>query len=90
MDAHETYPTQIAWLLEGDPAIRYHTLKDLVKVSGQALHHERQRILREGWGRRLLDLQEEDGTWSHALYSPKWTSTLGVRTSCKRLSQFRN
>ncbi len=75
MDAPETYQTQIAWLLEGDPSIRYHTLKDLVKVSGQALHHERQRILTEGWGRRLLYLQEEDGRWSHALYSPKWTST---------------
>jgi len=29
----------------------------------------------EGWGTRLLAAQDADGQWSHALYSPKWTST---------------
>ena len=71
MDVQEQYHTQIAWLLEGDPSIRYHTMKDLVKAPGQTLHNEQQAILRDGWGRRFLDLQDDDGTWANALYAPK-------------------
>ena len=29
----------------------------------------------EGWGRRLLALQDEAGTWAGRMYSPKWIST---------------
>ncbi len=36
---------------------------------------ERRRSEREGWVRRLLDLQEPDGTWGGGIYSPKWIST---------------
>ncbi len=85
MDFQETYASQIAWLLDGDPSIRYQTLRDLTNAHGHDIHKDRQRILKEGWGRRLLDLQEEDGTWSHALYSPKWTSTFYTLLLLKRL-----
>jgi len=84
MDVQEKYHKQIAWLLEGDPSVRFHTLRDLVKVPGQALYNEQQNILRSGWGRRFLDLQEEDGTWANALYAPKWTSTFYTLLLLKR------
>jgi hypothetical protein len=75
MNFQEKYKKQIAWLLEGDPSIRYQTLRDLVRANVKDIKKERQRILNEGWGGRLMELQEENGTWSNALYSPKWTST---------------
>ncbi len=84
MDVQEQYKTQIAWLLEGDPSIRYYTLRDLVHAPVQEITQERQKILKEGWGRRLMDLQEDNGTWSNALYSPKWTSTFYTLLVLKR------
>jgi hypothetical protein len=32
-------------------------------------------VAREGWGARLLSLQDDDGQWGGGAYSPKWTST---------------
>lgn len=61
--------------MQGDPSIRYQTMRDLLDASPEDIRREQQEILRQGWGKSLLDLQEEDGTWSHAFYSPKWTST---------------
>jgi hypothetical protein len=71
----------VSWLLEGDPAIRWQTLRDLVEDGKQAVDRERQRIAREGRGARLLAEQDAAGTWAGGksgdggLYSPKWTST---------------
>ena len=65
----------IAWLLDGDPAIRWQVLRDIVGAPPKHVDAERQRVAREGWGARLLDLQDADGRWAGALYSPKWTST---------------
>jgi len=36
---------------------------------------ERAKVGREGWGARLLALQDPQGTWAGGLYNPKWTST---------------
>jgi hypothetical protein len=36
---------------------------------------ERRHVATEGWGARLLELQDRDGTWAGGLYTPKWTST---------------
>jgi hypothetical protein len=71
----------IQWLLEGDPAIRWQALQDLVGAEESILERERRRISREGWGARLLAHQDPEGTWAGGqssdggLYSPKWTST---------------
>jgi hypothetical protein len=51
------------WLLKGDPAIRWRVLKDLVKAPQSEILFERKKIGKEGWGRRLLSLQNEDGKW---------------------------
>ena len=71
----------IEWLLEGDPAIRWQVLRNLVGASAGAVERERRRVARDGWGARLLARQDPEGTWAGGkssdggLYSPKWTST---------------
>ena len=71
----------IQWLLKGDPAIRWQTLRDLTEASEWAVMRERRKVSREGWGARLLARQDPEGTWAGGrssdggLYSPKWTST---------------
>jgi len=69
------------WLLDGDPAIRWQSLRDLVGAPARTVERERQKISRHGWGARLLAKQDKKGTWAGGqtsdagLYSPKWTST---------------
>ncbi|HEV2426486.1 MAG TPA: hypothetical protein VGZ29_16800 [Terriglobia bacterium] len=71
----------ISWLLDGDPAIRWQTMRDLTGAGGEAAERERRKVPREGWGARLLAKQGRDGRWARGkssdsgLYSPKWIST---------------
>jgi hypothetical protein len=65
----------VAWLLAGDPAIRWQVLRDLLCAPAPDVAAARDRVAVEGWGARLLALQDADATWAGALYSPKWTST---------------
>lgn len=79
----------IAWLMEGDAAIRWQTLRDLLGAPEPDWKAERQRTLQEGWGAQLLARQDAsgrwgakslvrqnaDGYWGGGIYLPKWTST---------------
>lgn len=65
----------IQWLLEGDPAIRWQTQRDLLDWTPRRYTADRKRVATEGWGARLLKKQDEAGTWGGGLYSPKWIST---------------
>ncbi len=65
----------IAWLSAGDPAIRWQVERDLLDASPEEVDAERALVATCGWGRRLLDRQDAEGTWARGLYSPKWTST---------------
>ena len=76
----------VQWLLDGDPAIRWQALRDLVRADERTVVRERARVASEGWGARLLAKQSRDGRWAAAgsrgrkssdagLYTPKWTST---------------
>lgn len=65
----------IPWLMEGDPAIRWQTLRDLSAAPAGGWQVERQRTLTEGWGAQFLALQAPDGSWGGGIYSPKWIST---------------
>ncbi|MFZ5908445.1 MAG: hypothetical protein ACOYYU_00330 [Chloroflexota bacterium] len=68
--------TQITdWLMEGDPAIRWQVLRDLLDAPPEEYEKERGRVAFEGWGADLLSRQDADGKWAGGLYSPKWTST---------------
>jgi len=64
-----------AWLLEGDPAIRWQVRRDLTGAPSAEVVAERSRVATEGWGARLLALQADDGQWGGGVYSPKWIST---------------
>jgi len=71
----ESLDTSLAWLMAGDPAIRWQTMRDLLDETPAAWQAEQQRTLTEGWGSRLLACQNPDGGWGKGVYSPKWTST---------------
>jgi hypothetical protein len=65
----------IDWLLAGDPAIRWQTLRDLAEAPDAVWKREQSRVATAGWGARLLALEGADGRWAGGLYTPKWTST---------------
>lgn len=80
-----------AWLLDGDPAIRWQVMRDLVGSPPDAVARERARVAKEGWGKALLDLQWPDGSWGGGAWAPHdfseaewerdgqaWTSTMWV------------
>ena len=71
MDSNET----VNWLLEGDPSVRYQVFRDLLSKSDEEIEKAQLAIATSGWGRKLLNLQDEKGLWGGGLYSPKWTST---------------
>jgi len=63
------------WLLEGDPAIRWHVMRDVLEEPPAVYRAERAKVATQGWGQRLLAEQDPDGNWGGGLYSPKWIST---------------
>jgi hypothetical protein len=65
----------LQWLLDGDPAIRWQVHRDLLDSPLEVVAAERARVAQEGWGCRLLERQDPQGTWGGGLYSPKWIST---------------
>ena len=76
----------IDWLLEGDPAIRWQVLRDLTSAPAGEVATERARVEREGWGARLLALEDPDGLWDGGACFPAayagdepgqpWTATM--------------
>lgn len=64
----------IDWLLEGDPAIRWQTQRDLLDASPRRWRAEQSRTATSGWCAQYLAKQDHSGGWGGGLYSPKWTS----------------
>ncbi|KAA0019491.1 squalene cyclase [Antrihabitans cavernicola] len=62
--------TLIPWLLDSDPTLRWQVERDLVGVSPAVWEATRARIEFEGFGVRLLALQEPDGQWAGGAYFP--------------------
>ena len=62
--------TAIDWLLEGDPAIRWQTLRDVTDAPPGVVAAERSRVADEGWGARILALQGDDGLWEGGALFP--------------------
>jgi hypothetical protein len=73
------------WLLEGDPAIRWQVERDVLIKAPVVWEVTRADVARVGWGKRLLDQQDEGGTWGQGLYGPKWTSTTYTLLLLRRL-----
>jgi hypothetical protein len=76
----------IDWLLEGDPAIRWQVLRDLLDAPAGEVAAERARVEHEGWGAQLLALEDPDGLWAGGACFPAdyrgggggqpWTATM--------------
>lgn len=77
--------TVITWLLQGDPAIRWQTQRDLSGEQKEQWEMEKAKVAKEGWGARLLSHQDDEGTWGGGLYSPKWISTTYTLLLLRRL-----
>ncbi len=75
----------IAWLLSGDPSVRWQVMGDLLGRSQDLVSVERARVATDGWGAQLLAVQDADGGWAGALYRPKWTSTTYTLLLLERL-----
>ena len=59
----------VDWLLAGDAAIRWQTLRDLAGASERTWKREQRKIASHGWGARLLALQDADGRWAGGVYT---------------------
>src|SRR5262245_4664863 len=74
------------WLLGGDPAIRWQVLEDIDDAPPDDVSAERARVEHEGWGARLLAVEDPDGLWAGGACFPAdyrgegpgqpWTSTM--------------
>jgi hypothetical protein len=71
----ETHHDVIDWLMAGDPAIRWQTMRDLLDAPAKQWQAEQRKTLSEGWGAQLLAHQDANGMWGGGVYSPKWIST---------------
>ncbi|MFO7548005.1 MAG: squalene cyclase [Acidimicrobiia bacterium] len=64
----------IDWLLDpehSDPAIRWQVMRDLLDAPRPEWEAERARVETEGWGARLLALEDEDGQWAGGALFPR-------------------
>ena len=61
----------VDWLLEGDPAIRWQVLRDLLHAPSEPVAAARARVEVEGWGARLLALRGPDGQWDGGACFPR-------------------
>jgi len=75
----------VAWLVAGDPSVRWQAERDLLDKPEEIWRRTRQRIGAEGWGHDLLAHQDATGTWGGGLYQPKWTSTTYTLLLLRRL-----
>ena len=82
----DTDSSVIEWLLDGDPAIRWQVMRDLLDAPAGDVAAERARVEHEGWGERLLAAEDPDGLWAGGACFPAsyrggeqgqpWTATM--------------
>ncbi len=60
----------LAWLLDGDPSLRWQVQRDLAGEPEEVWEATRARVAREGFGARLLSYQDDDGRWAGGAYFP--------------------
>jgi hypothetical protein len=58
------------WLLDSDPALRWQVQRDVVGDPAEVWERTRTRIATEGFGARLLSLQDPDGQWAGGAFFP--------------------
>jgi len=60
----------IGWLRDSDPVLRWQVERDLLHEPAQVWQATRARIATEGFGARLLALQDSDGQWAGGAFFP--------------------
>lgn len=60
----------IDWLLDSDPTLKWQVERDLLGVPADVWEATRESTAKVGNGKRLLDLQDEDGQWDGGAYFP--------------------
>jgi hypothetical protein len=69
----------LEWLLDGDPAIRWQVMRDLLDATPEEWESERARTVETGWVAQLLGHQGDDGEWPKGRWSAStWTLLLLV------------
>ncbi len=63
-------PALLDWLLDADPALRWQVERDLAGMPQEVWTATRARVAVEGFGARLLELQDPDGQWAGGSYFP--------------------
>jgi hypothetical protein len=71
----ENMTNTIDWLMEGDAAVRWQVMRDLLDAPEGDWQAERRRTAESGWGAQLMAQQDAQGSWGGGIYTPKWTST---------------
>jgi hypothetical protein len=61
----------LTWLLDSDPALRWQVERDLAGARREVWETTRARVATEGFGARLLALQDPDGQWAGGAFFPK-------------------
>src|SRR3954453_4585355 len=59
-----------SWLLDSDPALRWQVERDVSGDSPSVWEATRARVAKEGFGARLLALQDPDGRWAGGAFFP--------------------
>lgn len=59
------------WLTDSDPVLRWQVERDLFGLDKEVWQQTKRLAGSEGFGARLLSLQDEDGTWAGGAYFPK-------------------
>ncbi|HSM02893.1 MAG TPA: hypothetical protein VK960_10715 [Acidimicrobiia bacterium] len=92
----------IDWLLDSDPSVRWQVMRDLLDLPESDWAPERARIETEGWGARLLALEDPDGLWAGGACFPAdfvwggdepmqpWTATMHTLQTLQILGLDRN
>ncbi|GGC07108.1 hypothetical protein [Cellulomonas carbonis] len=70
MAADPIDPAALTWLLDTDPALRWQVERDLADAPEDVWRATRARVATEGFGARLLALQDDDGQWAGGAYFP--------------------
>ncbi|MDF1480252.1 squalene cyclase [Leifsonia sp. H3M29-4] len=58
------------WMLDSDPALRWQVERDLAGAPPEVWQATRARVATEGFGARLLALQDADGQWAGGAFFP--------------------
>jgi hypothetical protein len=69
----------VEWLLDGDPAIRWQVMRDLLDEPASTWEAERRRVTEMGWVADLLSRQGPEGDWPKGRWTDSvWTLLLLV------------